>query len=540
MSETQVREEPPRRLKRVDGLVALLFAIVCLLLAGRALVVDVCGLYHDDAVYVTTARSLVDGTGYRLISLPDAPNQTKYPILFPAILAFFTALAPAFPQNIVVFKAVTMLSGALAVACTFLFLVRFRYASRWVAGATCLLFATSPALAYYSTQILSEMPFALILVLVLWIFEAYQRGPERGRGAQVALGLTLVLPGLCRVLGSILVPVALLLLYRGGRRIRWVALGSSLLVVPWALWVLIGTASPATDPNLYYTDYLGWWLQQESGLGLHVVQRNARDVAACTVRQFMEGLSAWFEDLEQVRVVLFYGLSALGWGAILAAVRRGRVVPVYLAGYLLVIVLWPWPVTRFLVPIGGLVVATALSTFTTLVGRRYPRLWQRRLAVTLLLGLSLGNLWVCQRHAAETAEHGFPTDGNVDPVHWSDFEDLFTWIRAETPPDAVLASVIDSLLYLYTDRLGYRPFRNGARLHYGPKIKLGTSEQLAKKLARYPKTYLVLIGQVGFAENKPLFKLVQEIERTRPGMLVEVYRGSAQAFRVYRVERPGG
>ena len=35
----------------------------------------------------TTARSLAEGHGYRIISLPGSPPQTKYPILFPHLLS---------------------------------------------------------------------------------------------------------------------------------------------------------------------------------------------------------------------------------------------------------------------------------------------------------------------------------------------------------------------------------------------------------------------------------------------------------------------
>ena len=45
------------------------------------------GSYHDDGVYLVTARALAEGEGYRIISLPDEPVQTKYPVLFPFLLS---------------------------------------------------------------------------------------------------------------------------------------------------------------------------------------------------------------------------------------------------------------------------------------------------------------------------------------------------------------------------------------------------------------------------------------------------------------------
>ncbi len=45
------------------------------------------GFYHDDSIYWVSARSLATGDGYRIESLPGEPYQTKYPPLYPALLA---------------------------------------------------------------------------------------------------------------------------------------------------------------------------------------------------------------------------------------------------------------------------------------------------------------------------------------------------------------------------------------------------------------------------------------------------------------------
>ena len=45
------------------------------------------GFLHDDGVYWVTAKSIAEGGGYRIPSLPGAPYQTKYPPVFPALLS---------------------------------------------------------------------------------------------------------------------------------------------------------------------------------------------------------------------------------------------------------------------------------------------------------------------------------------------------------------------------------------------------------------------------------------------------------------------
>src|SRR5579864_3565650 len=57
------------------------------------------GLFDDDGIYLVTAKSLAQGSGYRIVSLPSAIPQTKYPPVFPALLAGVWKIYPRFPQN---------------------------------------------------------------------------------------------------------------------------------------------------------------------------------------------------------------------------------------------------------------------------------------------------------------------------------------------------------------------------------------------------------------------------------------------------------
>src|SRR5205814_7604879 len=58
------------------------------------------GRGHDDSVYLTTAKALATGEGYRIISLPYEPAQTKYPPFYPLLLSFLWRLYPHFPENL--------------------------------------------------------------------------------------------------------------------------------------------------------------------------------------------------------------------------------------------------------------------------------------------------------------------------------------------------------------------------------------------------------------------------------------------------------
>src|SRR5438128_7525740 len=71
------------------------------------------GIFHDDGVYLVTAKALATGQGYRIASLPGEIFQTKYPPLFPLLLAAAWKLYPRFPDNVAVLKCAPLLCAVV-------------------------------------------------------------------------------------------------------------------------------------------------------------------------------------------------------------------------------------------------------------------------------------------------------------------------------------------------------------------------------------------------------------------------------------------
>jgi hypothetical protein len=223
-----------------DKLIVTGLAVVVLILGYWRMVPQVCGAFHDDAIYVITAKALAQDQGYRLIFLPQAPIQTKYPILYPALLALIWKILPAFPANLLLMKWLSLLCGAATICLSYLYLQRFKYCSWTLAGAAALICATSPTFLYFATQTLSEIPFALLAILALWSFDAQMEEPVTKRSRQFYIGVLLALPFLCRIIGVTLVLAALIIQRFRSRPLGWMALGLTTVMGPWALWMLAG------------------------------------------------------------------------------------------------------------------------------------------------------------------------------------------------------------------------------------------------------------------------------------------------------------
>src|SRR5580693_4696544 len=82
------------------------------------------GHLHDDAIYFVSAKSSAEGHGYRILSLPGEPYQTKYPPLFPLLLALVWKINPDFPANLYLAGLVCWLMLPMFLAVSWLFYQR--------------------------------------------------------------------------------------------------------------------------------------------------------------------------------------------------------------------------------------------------------------------------------------------------------------------------------------------------------------------------------------------------------------------------------
>jgi len=524
--------------RRDKLIVAGLFFLV-LVLGYWRMVPEVCGTYHDDGIYVITAKALAQGQGYRLTYLPHAPIQTKYPILYPVILAVFWKLWPTFPDNLLLMKCFSLLCGAATVGLAYLYVVRFGYFSRSIAGVAGLICATSPTFLYFSTQTLSEIPFALLVILALWVFEAQMEEPTYRRTGQFFLGVLLALPFLCRTIGVTLVLPALFLQYYRGRTLRWMVLGMAAIMLPWVIWMAAGLGSWNRDPVLgYYTDYVSWWATMDVALAFRIIWQNLINILISSATVSLEGFTALFQsfnDSAQLFLTIFMGSIPLI--TLITSLRTWRLLPFFMMAYFCLILLWPWYPIRFLVPILPFLLGYFFQGLSNFVSR-----WKFKKSYLLAVGLSflvaVNVTWLYQ-HGQAARKFCFPTVGlPKTPAFWVSYKNVFQWLKTHSQPEDVIATMEDPMVFLYTGRRAIRPFKiTPGLLGYGDDLEgYGSAEDLFKILQAYKVRYLVKFPILAFDQDL-INDVIAEVQKKYPGSLKQVYLDQDERFEIYALPR---
>jgi hypothetical protein len=471
------------------------FGATALLLAGYQTVACLgpltIGLWQDDGIYVATARSLAEGEGYRHPYIPGQPWQTKYPILYPALLALAWLVDPDYPANRAWLMLPTSLGAALLVV---LFAFYWRRVFGWSGRATlavAALTAISPVIVSFVRFTMSELVYAALAIAALLCFDVgwtEARTAGRQRAWVLLGGLLSAAAVLTRSIGISLGAAGLgfLLWRRQWRDAGLLAVVMGVCLGPW--WAWKAWAARANGPHqtaMLESVELSYaaWRPRRADEVLRVLGQN--------LIRTTYGLGALHLGLprEAVQAALLQrggrllGLHALCYTATIliliglaATLRCGlRMLHLYLGAYAALMLAWPFEPYRFLIPwtpaiyfglFGGLgLVGTHLRRHLP-TGPVASRLAGGAAALTGLavaVPCSLESVRVLR----STASHYYMREMRFD---WNELRALESWLRKATDPGHLLASPQPAGLYLSTGRRGhfFWPDRDPYALFYGP------------------------------------------------------------------------
>ena len=484
------------------------------------------GTFHDDGIYLVTAKALAEGRGYRIISIPSEPPQTKYPILLPWVLSLVWRIYPSFPDNLVWLRFVPLIAMLTWLCLSWLLLRRLGASGSETAVIT-LLTAASPWIAFLSTTLMAETLFAAFLAGGLLMITRVHHGDGTRAdaflaGALAGAAVLTRMAGVAPALAGVLTFVP---------RRRWAAAlqysaGTALVTLPWFWWVMRQEAAAAPVDTYYSaTNYASWnivasyaWSEKLAVLGVNAIQGG---LALPSVWGFQTPSTLVLPVAASVLVLMSRGL----W--------RTRAEPsaMLVAAYCAIHAMWVWPPLRFAVPV------VPLLLWFLFVGMGRSR-WIGCVAALTLFTIGGLQLWSV---AAQAREKGI-----VSPVsnaeNWNETARALNYISRETPNDATLTGNLDPMYYLFTGRKGVRAytvdpyllFYNASHRSDNP---LGNADGLRDRLLVTKTDYVIITPQSRSEEVRHLRQLVDELAQRCPGSLSLVAGSVDSGYAIYKTDR---
>jgi hypothetical protein len=504
---------------------------------------QVLGLFHDDGIYAVVAKSLHDGAGYRIISLPTVPDQTKYPFLYSYILSWLWSLNPNFPDNIGLLKSANAAFLAVIFVLSYLF-YRHRVQKEESEG---LLFAVlvciNPAVFSFTDFTVSDILLLLLSLSALVIFDGSRQCTSRPISVTL-LAATVALGCLTRS-AAVPLAVAAAVHFAWAKRYRdlmYYVFLVFLLIIPWWLWVRNHSNQTANSLLEYYVSYSSF---PPAFVIMWSDPFGAIEIVWGNLRYMVEALDLIFQSrivpglLFPVGLLLLFGLWRL-------FNDQSVFLRAYVVLYLGLVVALPFPPDRYLIPLvpaiyfflfrGVQVAEVHLNSLMTSETRKKILCHLVRATFALVVVLQVG--WIfnyfLNKDVATTTRTSF---GKRLPASWQGFSETFEWIRNNTDQSTILATVYDPMFYLYTGRRAIQPSLYKPKTYfypYGQAVPdIGSPDEIKAELKSLGVRLLIIHPLNGFEEENDSSRLRAELIRsyhTRPEL---VFMSSDARHRIY-------
>jgi hypothetical protein len=518
----------------------LLLGAVAFLSANK----EILGLFHDDGIYAVVGQAVAQGHGYRIVSLPTAPPQTKYPFVYSSLIASLWLLSPSFPYNIGLLKSLNVVILVVTFFVAVVFYRRDSGGGEIAAWLFAVLVCTNPIIFGFTDFILSD----LLLVLLALSALTFCRAASADNVSFGRLFWLAAMAGFAWLTRTAALPLVFAgavhsYFFRGWRGGRWFIAAVLVLVSPWVFWLTFQSQQSIGSLFAYYSGYdaagaqasdLTEFLSQR----LSIISGNVRYLAGSFDLLFLTPLLPGSGFI----IAIF---SAIG---IAVSARRGEVfVWSFFLTSLGLTLVWPFHPVRYLAPLVPLLVLylfrgmrwTCAWLDDALAGRATWQ-WLAKLSWSpAIIILLLNGVWLSSYlfiHDNQTTRSLY---GRRLPFGWGGFEETFAWIRSHAPRDAVLATAYDPMYYLYTGRQAVRPALHRPATYFYPygqaKPDVGTVDEIKPQLMKLRVDYLIIDPLDGYAERQASIKLFEEIVASFGNQAEKVFTSGDGKHQIYRI-----
>jgi hypothetical protein len=514
------------------------------------------GALQDDTLYFSSAKALAAGQGYILPNFPGHLRATKYPELYPLLLAGVWRADSHFPENLNLAAALTLAFGAAALVVVFLMLRRWPGVGDWPALMLTALCTFTAYFLYLSVGVMSDVPFMALTLAAAWLaqlsLESDSGAAALSAGAIAGLSVGMRSLGIAAVAG-----IGLVMLAKGARRrLTWFCVAALPLTLLWLWPAAASVLHPRGDPLRAYPTATGWGqtLCYYSSYGcnwrMNVTNLSALEaVAAVNLKGMVQqpGLDLLSPIAPQNSLLSLVLVMLLSVGAYVGIVRHWRRAgwqPVHAIFLLYLALILPWPYTpdRFLLvfmPLffGGLwLEGRGLAALVT--ARLKPGAASGERIAAAVLGLAVLALM-----AMIAANFLYSTPREIGRVTrdrrrlLAAKQGAYNWIRQHAPPGARIIAYEDGLAYLYTGRQSIRPIASLTQAFY--MDDMGYAQRDAAHLtdvARHVNASYWLISPDDFALESPSdSRLLPARERQLLAAAPVVYRSADGSVTLYDV-----
>ncbi len=453
--------------------VAVALSLLCL--AVYLLRLDrVAGLLQDDGWYLLLAKALASGQGYTLINSPTAGIPPLYPPGFPALLSLVFRIAPQFPENLYLLKAVSMLAMFGVGLASYWYFTRHRDLSWGLAAGIATVTVLAPPFVFLATStVLSECVFTLLHLLAIIVIERSIRLQDKRRLYYVVFGTGLTAATfLTRSMALSLILAVLVYLIKERQKTSILIFGAGLVLLlgPWMLYSR--THVPTPEQRLEQRGYIviGYAEQfwHKVAGGEHLGKESVRDLP---LRIWANATNIMGRHVGVLTLSPLYSLTGSSEGGVLsfllsllaiigyvAACReRLTLVEIAVPFSLVITVLWPYDPLRFILPLTPFIIFYLLQGIKTSYDFLQQKLGETEgqssgkvLGITISLFLAL--------HLYENSTYIFAkyqSNQESRPAFIRFFEEnqeMLDWVKENTQADSIIAAENPPLVYLYTDR----------------------------------------------------------------------------------------
>jgi hypothetical protein len=446
------KESSPSLGRFAPAAILILLSLPSLLFVWQNRDVPHFGILQDDGVYMIDAQSLAHGSGYRILSLPAQPFDTRYPPLYPLYLSLAWRAIPAFPANLTMAIMLSWLSLPVGLMLTYLWCRRHAYpvSITWLVVG---LFALNPYVLFFVANLGSEMLFMVFLLGAILVAEHEYQSVWR---APLLAGAIAGAGYLTRTSGIALLPaaVAYYIWKKQPRGALWFALGMLPAVFSWMLWSRVHAAPGQDVVTLCYTNYLGYYFMNVGWDNLpHILWRNSSAL--------LESMgSLVFPQAMEEGILAKMILWPLGIAMILGCVRMvrqgvGQLYAFFGTVSLAMLLIWHYqPNQRFVLPLAPLLLAGFCFEVLYLSERFHKavadRTRARRLAAYGLAG-SLATVLTIGLVLQLSMDVGvIPNLFRDDRANTLAYRSIYRWIATHLPAEANILWQDDTALYLAT------------------------------------------------------------------------------------------